>query len=202
MNPNINILFYSRNCDTCKNLIKILQNENLLGYFRLFCVDDRLDQIPKHITQVPTMIVSNVNKPLVSGETFEWVKNIKFIKQKFVMDMNKRTIQENLLNMAKNNVSGPLGFVDSEMAGLSDKYALQDEKIDQAFSHNYFGLGNETKNTIFTAPEQSKIDKQDQLKKIKDMEKNRKTQDEEFVGVMKQQQLKAIISSEQNQPRY
>jgi len=192
MNPGINILFYSRSCDTCKNLLKILQNENLLGYFKLYCVDGRYQELPKYITTVPTMIVSTINKPLVAAETFEWIKNMKFIKNQMIQDMNKKLIQQNLVNMTKTNLSGPLGFIQQEMNGYSDNYAFQDPNIDKAFPHSYLGLGEEDKNAIFTAPEQNKMSKDDQTKKIKEVHNFREQQDKEFSGIMKQQQLKAL----------
>ncbi len=196
MNLNANILFYSRKCGTCKNLITLLQNENFLAYFKMICVDDiGREQLPPQIKMVPTMIVTGVNKPLVAEAAFKWIEQAKFIRQQELADTNKRIIQQNLVNMAKNNKKGPLGFVEQEMTGISDTFAYKD--IDKAQPHSYVGAGDENKNSIFTAPEQGKISKNEQLTKIKEMEKDRNEQEENYGQMMKQQQLQAVMKAEQ-----
>ena len=198
MNLNANILFYSRKCGTCKNLITLLQNENFLAYFKMICVDDvGKEQLPPQIKIVPTMIVTGVNKPLIAESAFKWIEQAKFIRQEELASNNKRIIQQNLVNMAKNNKKGPLGFVEQEMTGISDTYAYKRDDIDKAFSHSYVGAGDENKNAIFTAPEQGKVSKNDQLSKIKEMEKERNEQEDEYGQVMKQQQLHAVMKAEQ-----
>ena len=77
---NSNILFYSNSCNTCKSLIKLLENEKLIQHFFPMCVDGKLEQLPPQIEVVPTMIVKDMNKPLVAEETFEYIKQVKFIK--------------------------------------------------------------------------------------------------------------------------
>lgn len=191
-NPNnMNILFYSQKCEYCRNLLMLLKNENLLCYFKLVCVDDKLDKLPPDM-KVPTLIVNNVSKPLVAQEAFEWVQQIKFIRQQQVMDINKKIIQQNM--MAANTKKGPNGFDSDTMSGISDKFALT--KIDQALPLSYFGVGEEDKNIIFTAPEQTKIGKTDQSKLIKDLESRRQNQDTEHSAFIKQTQLEAVMNSE------
>lgn len=180
----MNILFYSRECNACRNLLKILKNENLLSYFKLFCVDDRLDEVPKQITIVPTMIVSNINKPLVAQEAFEWVQKIKFIRQQ---QQQQFSIKNDQINQE------PIGYIPLEMDGISDQFAYS--KIDRPLVHNYFQIGDEKKHVIYTAPEQYKISKDEQLNRIKDIEKKRAQQEMEYSKIMKEQQLKAVLSS-------
>ena len=43
MNYNMNMIFYSDNCNTCRNIMMLLQNEGVLGQFKKICVDDCLD---------------------------------------------------------------------------------------------------------------------------------------------------------------
>lgn len=187
MNSGINIVFYSRECETCKNLLTLLQNENLISYFKLFCVDDRLNELPVIVTVVPTMIVSNVNKPLIAKEIFEWVQQTKFLRQKM---MNNRGNRSNL-NQEEREL---LGFVSQEMGGLSDGFAYT--KIDKPLPHSYFNLGEEEKNAIFTAPETKKINKQDQDSMIKKLENDRGDQDKKYSSNMKHQQIQAVMNSE------
>ncbi|GAG63309.1 unnamed protein product, partial [marine sediment metagenome] len=138
---------------------------------------------------------AGVNKPLVAEAAFKWIEGAKFRRQQELGDTNKRIIQQNLVNMAQNNKKGPLGFVEQEMAGISDTFAYKD--IDKPLSHNYVGAGEDNKNVIFTAPEQKKISKTEQLSKIKELEKERGDQEEDYGQIMKQQQLQAVIKAEQ-----
>lgn len=76
-NDTPNMLFYSRNCKTCNDLFTVLKNENMLSYLKLVCVDNILDKIPSNITVVPTLMLTNINKPLVCKEIFEWINAVK-----------------------------------------------------------------------------------------------------------------------------
>lgn len=195
MNPKQNILFYSRTCEHSQKLFRLLQSENLLDYFNLYCVDDRLDKIPSQIKMVPTMIVNNVNKPLEGQETFEWVQKMKFLRQNQASVNQNSIINKNLLNIPKNN--GPIAFVDQEMSGFSDGFAYT--KIDKPLSHSFFNYKSEDKNTIFTAPEQGKLGASEQSRRIKQIEEKRNTQDQEYTKIMKDQQLQAVLNVEQEQ---
>ena len=191
-NTNTNIVFYSQKCDTCRTLLTLLKNENLLGHFKLVSVDDKLDKLPQNMI-VPTMIVINVNKPLIAQETFEWIKQMKFIRQQQVMDINKKIIQQNLIN--NNTKKGPAGFDSEIMAGISDKFAFT--KADIPLPHAYFGVNEEDKNAIFTAPKDiKKLSKMDQNNLIKELESKRSQQDIDYNSFMKQQQLSAVVNAE------
>ena len=188
---NANVLFYSQKCNTCMNLLLLLKNEGFLGYFKLVCVDTMLDKLPPNMV-VPTMIVVNLNKPLAGQETFEWIKQMKFIRQQQVMDVNKRIIQQNQMNNIK---KGPIGFDNDIMGGISDKFAFT--KVDTALPHTYVGINDDDKNAIFTAPtEQKKMDKTEHLRNIKDIEEKRNMQDSEYSNFMKQQQIQAVMQAE------
>ena len=189
-NNNMNVLFYSQHCNTCKNLLLLLKNEQLLGYFKLVCVDNMLDKLPPDMI-VPTMIIVNLNKPIAGQETFEWVQQMKFIRQQQIMDVNKKIIQQTQM---KNIKKGPIGFDNDIMGGISDKFAFT--KVDQPLPHTYFGVNDEDKNVIFTAPEGKKLDKGDHLKNVKDIEERRNTQDNHHASLMKQRQIEAVMVAE------
>lgn len=195
MNSGVNILFYSRECSTSNNLLRLLQNENLLSYFKLFCVDDRLNEIPVAITVVPTLVVSTVSKPLVAQEAFEWVQQIKFLRQKNMENTQNKIKQDNLPTFM-NQDKKLLGYVDQEMGGISDNFAYT--KIDKALPHSYFSLGEEDKNAIFTAPETKKIKKGEQDSLIKNLETDRNTQDGTYKNQMKYQQLQSVYNDQED----
>src|SRR5690606_31326418 len=109
---NPNILFYSQKCPYSQELIKLLNNENLLNMFQLFCVDNNINKIPQQIKVVPTLIVSNIPKPLPSNEAFEWVKKMRFIRN--------QNNSMNINNTHNNNSKDRLCFIEQEMSGFSD----------------------------------------------------------------------------------
>jgi hypothetical protein len=189
---NQNLIFYSQNCPTCRNLIMILKNENLLSCFNLICVDDKLDKFPQNM-RIPTMTVVDLNKPLVAEETFEWVKRIKFMRQNQVMDTNKRIIQTNNNN---NNIdTGPVGYDDKLFGGISDTFALT--KSDMALPHAYVGANDTDKNVIFTAPQDNvKLNRDDQQKMMKMLGDKRSIQDENIGLLMKQGQINAVMNAD------
>jgi len=171
-----------------------MKNEGLLQNFIPYCVDNRLNKIPKYVKIVPTMIVSNINKPLLPKEAFEWVQSQKFLR-------NKKNGKNNSNNLIKKNVpkrNGPIPFRDNEMLGLSDNYAYKD--IDKAFNQSYFGI--DEKNIIFTAEKSTSINNSEQKNLTDKMNRIRKEQDKQYIDFMEQQQLNALISAENSKDRY
>jgi len=191
--PNVNLLFYSQRCETCRNLLILLKNENLINNFKLVCVDNNLSKFPQDM-MVPTMILVNINKPLVAQEAFEWVKQIKFIRQQQLIDANKIIIQSSNTTAV---TKGPIGYDNEIMSGISDTFALTEKDI--ALPHAYFGIGEEDKNVIFTAPiDKDKINKKNQLNLIKDLESKRTQQDTNFNTEMKKEQINAVMNATNN----
>lgn len=184
------MLFYSRSCKTCINLLNILKNENFLGYFKLVCVDDILEKLPPDMI-VPMMTLSNINQPLVAQETFGWISKMKFFRDQQLMNINKKIIQQN-----QHNNTGPIGFDDEIMGGISDKFAFT--KKDVPLPHAYQLVDGSNQNAIFTAPEiKDKVDRQTQSHLLKEIATRRDQQDVEFANHAKQQQINAAIQSEQ-----
>ena len=199
MNSGINIIFYSKICNVCAQLLKILHNENMLGIFKLICVDDKIDTLPKSIKVVPTMIVSSINKPLEGKEIFEWINSRKFVKSQknknienddilgrsslcgsaegasTVQITEKLLLQDPKIIHSKPN-NNTLGYTSQEMSGFSDNFAYT--KIDIPQPHTFLNLEDENKYIIFTAPEQNKLSKNEQDERIRQIENIRKKQDE------------------------
>ena len=63
MSNKINLLFYSRECEDCKNLLILMKNINIINKFKLICTDRLTSNIPNYIRMVPTLIVKNLNSP-------------------------------------------------------------------------------------------------------------------------------------------
>ena len=75
----MNYLFYSNYCQYSKELLKLIIDNNFNTYFKFICIDDDNIKIPDLITNVPSIIINNINKVLMGNEAFEWVKLQKFI---------------------------------------------------------------------------------------------------------------------------
>jgi hypothetical protein len=176
-------------------VMTIMKNENLLNYFRLFCVDDNLDKIPPQIKKVPTLIVNGIGRPLVADEIFEWIK-----KTKFFMSKKPQTEQPAIIQKEQPADKKLLGYVESEMNGFSDTFAFTN--VDVAIPHRFIEYGDDDKHTIFTAPQEPselKLSGALQTRKINDMKKTREKQEQEYKQTMKDQQLYALYLSNKNE---
>ena len=190
-----NVVFYSRYCNLCIDLLNILKNEKMIDYFRVVCIDNDLNNSP--VNMVPTMIVKGIPKPLQGKETIEWVKQTKFITQRRIMDMKKNMVVHNMMKiMMQNKKNGPAGFTD-EMKGFSDTFAYTN--VDQAQPHSFCGYKEEDKHTIFTAKEVNKMNKHQLHKGISELEKNRAHEDQRTNEVMEKKQLMELIKHDREE---
>jgi hypothetical protein len=165
-----------------KNLLTVLDNEKLLNNFKLICVDDNLNNIPPAIKKVPTMIVVGYPTPIVASETFDWIQKVKYIKGN--------------PNIQTNNNIGPIGYKCTEMGGFSDIFAYKD--VDNPMPQSFYGINDDDKNVIFTAPEQDKISKKEQEASLKDLKEKREAQNRDYALSMKKAQLQAVQSKYKN----
>lgn len=188
-----NILFYSKECLMCQNLLKVLQNEKFLTFFTLYCVDDNLDKVPPAIKKVPTMIIADIPKPLVEKETFEWVQQVKFLRQNIVPKSN--IIPQNTPPPESNKE--PMGWIEQEMCGKSDEYAYKD--VDKAMLHSYYGVSDNPSECIFTPKEsQKKIDLKSQYQMLNSLSTSRSEQDVYLSQLQKEQQLEILLKKSNN----
>jgi len=190
----MNILFYSRECQSSQNLILLMKNIGVLNKFKSYCVDDNLDNLPPHITAVPTLIIKGLPEALVKNKAFEWLESVKYIKQSQIADNNRKMI---LMNMAKQaQLSGPCGYTSSEMSGVSDSFAFTN--IDMAQPHAFSSCGDDQSNIIFTAPEEKDGMKEDEQKRrIAEYNLSLDKQNNEHSLFMKKEQLRNVIIAEQ-----
>jgi hypothetical protein len=198
----MNILFYSRKCQTSGKLVTIMQNYGLLQYFRMVCVDENLAAIPQGITEVPTLIVSGINDILGPTKAFQWVNSAKFLQE----ERDKKKVLYNMMKLNSQTGQGPSAVIDLEMTGFSDNYAFQDENANFALPKSFLTYDSkgqaEADNAIYTAPFDKKkdvINKQEQAKRIKELEADRKTQDGGYKDQMKDAQRLAYIRMKQQE---
>lgn len=166
------MLFYSRNCNMCRNLFLLLKSENMLGLFKLICVDGILNKIPPSITKVPTLIMSNMTKPLIAEEIFVWIQATKTFKNKKVGDKFDTFIDTN-------NITNTYTHVIKE----KDNELLYD-------------LTQGTNDFIFTPPEKNKIDSKTQNKIIEEAKSKRSEQTSFFSKVFQNEHQTAVKNYE------
>lgn len=176
----VNLLFYSENDDLCKSVIAILKSEGMFSLFTLISVDDPTVKIPAEIKTVPTIIIPSIKKILVATEILKWVKttisNKNNMKSGRENERHEQCITSSPTSNNEKGCSGPLGFISSEMSGISDIYAYTN--IDNIPRHTYVSCKDIDKNTIYTAPEkQMKLNTSTQANYIKYIEQKRKEQD-------------------------
>ena len=71
------ILFYSNKCKHCKKLFELIESKNLKDDFKLVNVDNNKN-VPKDITQVPTIFEVDLNIVLTGKKAFEYVLSQKY----------------------------------------------------------------------------------------------------------------------------
>lgn len=71
------ILFYSEKCEFCKKMLEYIEKNNLINNFNMINID-KLQEIPKNINIVPTIIDSTIEAPLEGRKAFEFIINQKF----------------------------------------------------------------------------------------------------------------------------
>lgn len=167
-NINSNILFYSQHSNLSMNLIRILKNENLINFFVLICVDDKLDKLPRDLI-VPSMKIKGTNKFWVAEETFEWIKQAKFA----------RNIQQRqFINNVQQQQNSMQSYNKLEHGSKSDAFTFVDDKVG-FFSQDY--VGSKDKGTIILTPPSDNKDKltekqqKDLIKKIDELRTNQDT---------------------------
>lgn len=80
------LLFYSsERCEYSNLFIKKLKSENLLNEFKLIDVLELYrngKKIPPEITNIPTIIIKNMAKPLTGEDAFNWIETNRYFYQK------------------------------------------------------------------------------------------------------------------------
>lgn len=103
------ILYYSRRCKFCTQVLDKLHKNDMLTTVTLLDIDTHA--FPESIKKVPTLHGSAFNKPLVGKKVFEWIDTVRYFNNS---SNNIRVV---------NKVVTPR---DSEL--LTRKGAVEDEK--------------------------------------------------------------------------
>lgn len=205
-------VFYSKDCATSLNLIKIMENQGLHTMFDYKCVDNMSENdITKlGLRTVPTiLVVNNQNgvqkKGIYEGkEAFEWINSVVINRRQIAITQAESTRKLIQINEMKKKIQdGLYEYCEGESAGISDGYSYwkddMTKDIDNAQPKTFLPYGDDHKYNILTIPVDKhapgyKISKGDQEKMIRDMENIRKTDDSNLKSMMEQQQIHDVIT--------
>ena len=180
------MIFYSEHCNTCRNIMSILKNDNLIQNFKTICVDTILDKLPPDM-QVPLMRLVNVPEPLYAQSIYNWISQIKLMRK------SNTTISSIVPKQ-----TGPRCYDVDLMAKKSDGFAFADPNINDPLPQSYYGINQEENNVIYTPqdPKHFVIKKEEQKKMLGELESKRTQQNNEFVQYSSQMQMELLMKDE------
>jgi hypothetical protein len=137
-NNNKAILYYSKRCAHCGELLnKIREGEKMISGFSnnfLYVLVDGNQNLPKYITEVPTMVVPTHNKPLTGDSVFMWVDTkLRSIYQQAQQQQQQQTQQrtapqqqQQVQQQQQQEADGPMCYNPLEMSGFGDSFSFLD----------------------------------------------------------------------------
>lgn len=205
-------LFYSEKCDFCLNLRNVMNNQGILGMFRVQSVDGmRGEEIARlGLTAVPTIVIVATNgaKGIYEKEdAFKYIEGLIANKRKNAMmqsEKEHRLIQAN--NIKRNAKDGLYEYQKHESEGFSDLYAYWskdlEKDLDVSQPKSFLPHGKDAEYAILTIPEskadvlKNKLTKDDQDKMMTKMDFFRKEQDTQLKMFMEKEQIEKVIKVE------
>lgn len=167
---NYNLLFYSDKCEHSINFIKRLQEEQLLPEFKLINIL-QLAEIPPMIEKIPTIIVKNINVPLVGINAYKWLENRKYFYQG-TNNINNKTYQTAITTDEMSN--------DKTAYKRSDEFAnIRDADDDKTTKMKFNGASQNNRITNMTSGQRihdTRVASDLQTKRLSDLIAVRKMQ--------------------------
>ncbi len=222
MNQPPNVLYYSSNCKACIYFLNTGKSFNILKFFRLECIDNKIHEYKsKGLQSVPTIILNiqnaNTRKILQGEQCISWLKdtinainssnkieNNNVIKRSSITTNTSNTttnttnnINNNINNdNNNNNNNNNIPIIKKQPFGY-----LKDEMEGLSDSFAYLMTDNPTPKSfmpcnsemnIYTAPENDKIDKRKQELMMRNMENVRENDKTEFKKMIEEQHRNII----------
>lgn len=119
------VVFYSDQCEYSKKLLAYLDKYNIRSIFNLINVDHTTP--PKEIDMVPTIIDSELNKPLKGKKAFEYLLNLKYFNNptnniELVKDIMNPEIKEDELALQSNTNNLEITTEKPQIANISETF--------------------------------------------------------------------------------
>jgi hypothetical protein len=173
-------------------------------YFKLICIDPYIasGKLPSGIESTPTLVVTGQNKILVGNDIYRWIEMIMEMRTKNLMMLQRQMIINNIKINNKENLNGPLAYIQSEMEGFSDNFGIINDVNDFGNKDQitqpktFFSYGDEENNTIFTPQTQFKEKVIDINNQAKNAEALRNLEIEEIKKIQQNSQIDMLIQNE------
>jgi hypothetical protein len=194
-------LFYSNKCQECMNLCQVIFNEGIVRMFIPVCLDNfNSKQIASlSIKQIPAIVVSAENQQTAVFEGPQqcsaWLTSFTLNRRRNIaqrVEEQRRLIQKNHA-IARAQEGGPSEYTEAEMDGVSDSYSYNGTELCQP--KNYVMVGTEESCAIPTPQvnHEGKIDMEDMRRRLADLESARKADNQQYMSLMEQNQIKAVV---------
>lgn len=161
------IIFYSNKCIYCKKIIDLISKENIFDNFKLICIDGNSKNYP-YIQRVPTLLLSEKQKPLVGVHAFNYLQaHTQFYKSTNNINLNPN------INMSSN--LNPLLYEnDNKLKNNShnNNFSFVDEKNDTSLIEQF----KPNIEKFHNLPEVDRINSTNQRNKLNDLMKLRNRQ--------------------------
>jgi hypothetical protein len=195
-------LFYSKKCKECMSLCEVIHNEKISDMITFICIDNYTSKQLETLIfkQVPVIVITqDDNKPMIyegAIKCSQWLNAFTYNKRKMIakeVNEKRKQIQKSQIE-DRQNFGGALEYNDSEMNGISDEYSYCNTDLPQPKS--FVNVGNEGATKIFTiANNENKISNITLKKTLKETEINRENDKRDFIKIMEQKQISAVINS-------
>lgn len=214
-------LYYSKKCEYCRSLMKLMEHHGLFQHFKPMCVDEMdVNELTRlQIENVPTLMLisnSNGNQQIImrgGDQAFVWVKQFLQGRRQSTIanaEANAKLIRrDDTMTSLTNGVSG---CCPEELFGLSDQYAFNKDDVNvplpksfvQFDQKNLMNLTAEER--IMTVPvgdikNYKKAESIETLygkdikKMISQVEDIRKRQDIDLRSILEQKTVSAVIDN-------
>jgi hypothetical protein len=204
-------IFYHPSNTGSFNLMKLMENEEMLKMFELRSVQNMTDEqlLSFGIHAVPTIVfINGQNKGIYEKDkAFAFVNNMISNRRQNIMkrtENHRKLIQSDGL---RNNIKdGIFEYNSNETQGISDAYAFwkddMTQDIDVAQPKSFLPCGKDAQYNIMTLPENPnnkfKMNSDVQSRMVSTMKSNRDQQDDQIKQILEQQQIDKVLNYDGN----
>lgn len=182
------------------NLWQVISNEGIDKMFNLINLDKfSSQQLSKlSIAQIPTIVISNQNQ---QNDVYEgpqrcsqWLNNFTANRRQQIrlqVEQKMKLVQREQALARANN--GPIEYIEDEMDGVTDTYAYTNTDLCQP--KQFINIGQEENYNIMTPQvKENIIDNKSMNKQLSQLESNRNNDTNQFMKIMEQNQIQAVIN--------
>ncbi len=175
------ILFYSERCPHCVKLLHTIKHLGTQDNYKYISVDNPAGpKLPDIITDVPTLIVKGMNRPLVGREVQTWIESQQYM---YLSTNNITTVKNpNFTSKIDLSLNSHGNTIDTNFISLTDNDDELNKKIVSFNKLNQIFITDDINKKIVD----SKIKKEIQDKKLNELLTNRTCDLDNILSLNKQ----------------